>query len=419
MNDQTIESEIRDKGLTAPRVTPADIEANIVSEHYFTAEDGVHGESGTDGDCDWILDAPSSLGLLTFCVLVLRNGFTVTGESACASPENFDAEIGRKIARQNAVSKVWPLLGYELRSRLAAAERLPCPCPDKMGEFACQDRTQCWEPCGELGKSEAHVRVWVPNNEQRGAEPGMMYAMLKCSLCGRRAPFTKASTLMPETPPPMKPCPFCGGNDADMPCAYPSEGVVGCLRDRMKKLTAQERIGFLRAIAGDYCPKCGYESGGRHCGCDQARVYLREARQRVRAVAKELNTAVGYKGMADGRHAFELCRRRFRKTRVAPGVIVRLSLIGHLVATDQDGRRKCRLVCVTVPSPARSRPFTVSDDVNGLTAGIIEHQAVVFDITKDMGYLSHHSPPSFAALACSRTHSCKNVSWAAFSWHRR
>jgi hypothetical protein len=54
-------------------------------------------------------------------VLVLRNGFTVTGESACASPENFDAEIGRKIARANAVQKVWPLMGYELRSKLAAA----------------------------------------------------------------------------------------------------------------------------------------------------------------------------------------------------------------------------------------------------------------------------------------------------------
>jgi hypothetical protein len=52
-------------------------------------------------------------------VLVLRNGFTVTGESACASPENFDAEIGRKIARQNAVAKVWPLLGFRLRDSLA------------------------------------------------------------------------------------------------------------------------------------------------------------------------------------------------------------------------------------------------------------------------------------------------------------
>ena len=60
------------------------------------------------------------LDLLTFCVLMLRNGFMVTGESACASPENFDAEIGRKIARENAINKVWPLMGYErLNSRAA------------------------------------------------------------------------------------------------------------------------------------------------------------------------------------------------------------------------------------------------------------------------------------------------------------
>ena len=50
---------------------------------------------------------------------MLRNGFTVTGESACASPENFDAELGRKIARQNAVQKIWPLMGYALKERLA------------------------------------------------------------------------------------------------------------------------------------------------------------------------------------------------------------------------------------------------------------------------------------------------------------
>lgn len=114
----TIEQEIQAKGKTAPRVTPADIEANILEEHYFTGAEGVEGtkELGVAYEMPHI-----SVSLLTFCVLVLRNGFTVTGESACASPENFDAEIGRKIARQNAVSKVWPLMGYELRSKLAAS----------------------------------------------------------------------------------------------------------------------------------------------------------------------------------------------------------------------------------------------------------------------------------------------------------
>jgi hypothetical protein len=111
-----IEQEIQALGLTAPRVTPQDIEDNITSEHYFTAADGVIGESGHDFDARHVRD---ELKLLTFCVLVLRNGFTVTGESACASPENFDAEVGRKIARAKAVDKVRPLLGYELRSKLA------------------------------------------------------------------------------------------------------------------------------------------------------------------------------------------------------------------------------------------------------------------------------------------------------------
>ena len=128
MNDQTIEQEIQAKGLTAPRITPDDIEANIVSEHYFTARDGRRGaiadgtyvgrERPQFGEADLV-----ALDLLTFCVLVLRNGFTVTGESACASPENFDAELGRKIARQNAVQKIWPLMGYALKEQLAAEAR--------------------------------------------------------------------------------------------------------------------------------------------------------------------------------------------------------------------------------------------------------------------------------------------------------
>ncbi len=115
MNDQLIEQEIQAKGLTAPRITPEDIEANIEREWYFTAAEGVHGKA--PGIYVFGEDDPELL--LTFCVLVLRNGFTVSGKSACASPENFDAEIGRKIARQKAVEEIWPLMGYELRSKLA------------------------------------------------------------------------------------------------------------------------------------------------------------------------------------------------------------------------------------------------------------------------------------------------------------
>lgn len=123
MSDIEIEQEIQAKGLTAARVTPADIEANIVSEHYFTAGQAggltVAGPASLPGGLCQSAAHPAALDLLTFCVLVLKNGFTVTGESACASPENFDAEIGRKIARQNAAGKIWPLMGYALKERLA------------------------------------------------------------------------------------------------------------------------------------------------------------------------------------------------------------------------------------------------------------------------------------------------------------
>ena len=125
MTDREIEKEIQNKGLIAPRITPADIDENIISEFYFTGADGVAGHFSLRNTKDASValevaanNVPSTLHLLTFCVLVLKNGFTVTGESACASPENFNADIGRKIARENAVNKIWPLMGYELKSKL-------------------------------------------------------------------------------------------------------------------------------------------------------------------------------------------------------------------------------------------------------------------------------------------------------------
>ena len=114
-SEQQIEQEIQSKNLNAPRLTPDHIDSVIQSVHYFTAADGA---SNADNNYDPLVGAPSQLYLLTFCVLVLKNGFTVTGESACASPENFDAEIGKKIAYDNAREKIWLLEGYLLKEKL-------------------------------------------------------------------------------------------------------------------------------------------------------------------------------------------------------------------------------------------------------------------------------------------------------------
>ncbi|AFU45478.1 hypothetical protein C380_08880 [Acidovorax sp. KKS102] len=106
-----LEQEIQAKADKGPRVTPAALQAEIVSAHYFTAYQGA--VMATSGP------VPGELGLLTFCVLVLRNGFTVIGHSACASPENYNKEIGERIARENAEREIWPLLGFRLRDELA------------------------------------------------------------------------------------------------------------------------------------------------------------------------------------------------------------------------------------------------------------------------------------------------------------
>jgi hypothetical protein len=95
-SEASIEAEIKTKGLTGHRLTPADIDAQIVSAHY-------HVFPGTT---------------VTVCGLVLRNGYVVVGESACAVPENFDQEIGARIARDKAREKIWALEGYLLREQL-------------------------------------------------------------------------------------------------------------------------------------------------------------------------------------------------------------------------------------------------------------------------------------------------------------
>lgn len=113
-DEQSTEAAIVKAGKTAARITPAHIDSLIVDRVFFTADQGHDAEQSNDA----LMTSYGSLQMLTFCVLVLRNGFTVTGESACASPENFDPKIGRDIAFKNAREKIWLLEGYLLKQRL-------------------------------------------------------------------------------------------------------------------------------------------------------------------------------------------------------------------------------------------------------------------------------------------------------------
>lgn len=112
------EQMVQRLGLTAPRVTPADIESAIVEVHYLNAHNSVVAEQDRSGKSE--LNGPHpSLSLLTLCLLVTRNGYVVVGKSACASPENYNRELGEKIALDDAKRQLWSLLGYALRDRLA------------------------------------------------------------------------------------------------------------------------------------------------------------------------------------------------------------------------------------------------------------------------------------------------------------
>lgn len=85
---------------TAPRVTLESMEAHIADAHYILHDN-----------------------ILTLCILKMRNGFYVVGESAPASPENFNEALGRKFAYENAIRQLWKLEGYALREQLSKEEQ--------------------------------------------------------------------------------------------------------------------------------------------------------------------------------------------------------------------------------------------------------------------------------------------------------
>lgn len=100
----------------APRVQLKDIEASIAAKYYTTGDRAIiHAEGMGEG----IGPRPDPLAILTICILVMKNGFTVIGKAAPASHENFNRDLGQKFAYEDAIRQLWPLMGFALRDRLA------------------------------------------------------------------------------------------------------------------------------------------------------------------------------------------------------------------------------------------------------------------------------------------------------------
>ena len=147
--------------MSEPRtITPADIEGYVKSEHYFNAHDAV--SLNKDGER---IAAPEELTLLTFCVIVLKNGFTLTGISACADPRKYNEEIGKKVARADALDKAWPLMGYVLRSQLAGMSGLLEP-----EGYKDRARRELSELQDRITKLRAYLAGAIPTDQREELE---------------------------------------------------------------------------------------------------------------------------------------------------------------------------------------------------------------------------------------------------------
>lgn len=166
MSEQAIEQQIQDKGLNAPRITPDHIDSKIKRVYYHSPLSAVdHTQAMDEGTYQ-------HLRCLTFCTIVLENGFTVTGESACASPENFDPFIGKEIALKNAREKIWQLEGYLLKQKLHEANQpaVSDGALEFMKKFVDGHRIVSTGDLTEFQISEARVegRLYVESTQPHG-----------------------------------------------------------------------------------------------------------------------------------------------------------------------------------------------------------------------------------------------------------
>lgn len=109
MNSLEVTDQEAQAVAVAPRVTLDDIKNSIAAEYCFTADKAINDLPGGDHD---------QFKILTVCLMLMKNGFVVIGKSAPASPENFNAELGAKFAREDAIRQLWPIMGYALREKL-------------------------------------------------------------------------------------------------------------------------------------------------------------------------------------------------------------------------------------------------------------------------------------------------------------
>ncbi|MER9436680.1 Gp49 family protein [Mesorhizobium sp. M0618] len=193
MNKHVTEQELVDSAK-GERITLEALNQNIVDEFYFTAAQGIFGQGVDSGAYHPIpagsTDMPEACKLLTICVLVLRNGFTVTGHSACADPKNFNEEIGRRLARTDAANKIWAFMGYELKSRMARDQRLVGGSPVEAAEgFTTYIGTKVvhaipmdrigynelrgWEMPTDENNDEGYLVEYADRVERNPAVPGM------------------------------------------------------------------------------------------------------------------------------------------------------------------------------------------------------------------------------------------------------
>jgi len=175
-------------------IKPEDIEGYVAGEYYFTAHEAVQGSLVYNQNGNWDqgkvegekLDTvpvshQDALAVMTFCVVVLKNGFTLTGESACADPAKFNAEIGRKIARANALNKAWPLMGYVLRSQLAGVSGLLEP-----EGYKDRARRELAELEIRITKLRAYLAGEIPTEQREDLEGQLDGMVVYCSFLERR-----------------------------------------------------------------------------------------------------------------------------------------------------------------------------------------------------------------------------------------